>query len=276
MNSTSFQNRWLMKVSTWSTPRLLFIHSGHIFFQVGTCYPCPVCQSREQTVEKALRNIGINYSRIVHGKSLFYVAPVVDDKYGALSVTNQVSGSANIQLMKHIFGLSFTVDRTLGSEEDVSEIIQLWQQNLQQGQKSQPHDQPQMLLWSERLKELQKQAALDPVLKTSKILNNRYLLVACLVLEDGNIEQSIVGLRNHLDSIYNKSESFADGIHSGWGGPEARTVHQELGIIDRHVEWLLITRTPAPTNSMFYNPGTAGLSLKVKTVYYILEMPIST
>jgi len=62
---------FLVRVSTWSSPREVRVSRNSIRFQLATCYPCNTCLRREQEMEPRVKR-GVAWKKFIEDKILYF------------------------------------------------------------------------------------------------------------------------------------------------------------------------------------------------------------
>ena len=246
-----------VRIDAWFSPRLVTYIEGFVYLQVSTCFPCPVCDHRVEILKRKLHDgahsrfslagnevlLGLaghwSYNVVLANKKAIFVFP-----YAGPNTPKDIADFLTTMLL-----LEVTVERGYGQVMPLSSIPGGFEIP---DYMSASETARGMEILSKRLIERGGEGEL--MKQQSK---NKSLLIAALVLKDGNIEESCESLI-HFAQKYTLEDRMI-GRALSWGGWDARKVEQVLYGYYYNADTVLYISTAQPEPQL--------LAARVKKVY---------
>lgn len=218
-------NSFSVRIARWSSPRLVCVDEGLIYFQAATCYPCSTCDMRVTTLKMALN--GEYCQRIGLGLEPTDVAKVADKKSYETRILDQflyfviplpAGMNPSPREISSFLGRTFNVAISINDANEGSmEIPRAVSYSL-------AHEPKKLSLAD--VEELQEKLRQSSVVNMEKFTNNRILLVTALAACDYLVGTSMEKVVESLETFREKNSDLALNAfkNAGIGGMQSRAL----------------------------------------------------
>jgi hypothetical protein len=219
-------NCFSVRIDAWYSPRLVTYIDGFVYLQVSTCFPCEVCNHRVEILKRKLHDgahsrFGLAGNEILHGLAGHWSYNIISANekaifvfpYAGPNIPKDIADFLTTMLLLEVtveqgYGQVMPLPSIPGGFEIPDDLSPL---DIARGMES----VSQRLIEKGGDGELMKQQS-----------TNKPLLIAALVLKEGNIEESCDSLINFAQKY--PLEDRMVGRALSWGGWDARKVEQVL------------------------------------------------
>lgn len=212
-------NCFSVRIDAWFSPRLVTYIDGFIYLQVSTCFPCPVCDHRVEILKRKLHGahsrFGLSGNEVLHwfaGRRSYNVVLANKKAIFVFPYADPNTPKDIADLLTTMLLLEVTVEQGYGQVMPLPSIPGGFETPDDLSASETPRG---MEILSKGLIENGGEGKL--MKQQSK---NKPLLIAALVLKEGNIEESCESLINFAQRY--TLEDGMIGRALSWGGWDAR------------------------------------------------------